>query len=34
VTSSTFEKAILLVPPAPLLRRFGDTTIPSEPDDS
>ncbi len=28
VTTATFEKADLLVPPAPLLRRFGELTIP------
>lgn len=28
VTATTFEKADLLVPPAPLLKAFGDTTIP------
>ncbi len=28
VSGSTFEKADLLIPPAPLLKKFGDTTIP------
>ena len=28
VTAATFEKADLLVPPAPLLKKFGDATIP------
>ena len=28
VTASTFEKAELLVPPAPLLKKFGGATIP------
>jgi type I restriction enzyme S subunit len=28
VTAATFEKADLLIPPAPLLNKFGDTTIP------
>jgi type I restriction enzyme S subunit len=28
VTATTFEKADLLVSPAPLLKTFGDTTIP------
>jgi type I restriction enzyme S subunit len=28
VTASTFEKADLLVPPAPQLKKFGDATIP------
>jgi type I restriction enzyme S subunit len=28
VTATTFEKADLLVPPAPLLKMFGDATIP------
>ncbi len=28
VTAATFEQANLLVPPAPLLKKFGDTTIP------
>ena len=28
VTASTFEKADLLVPPAPLLKKFGEATIP------
>lgn len=28
VTAATFEKANLLVPPAPLLKKFGDATIP------
>jgi type I restriction enzyme S subunit len=29
VTAATFEKADLLVPPAPLLKKFGDATIPT-----
>lgn len=29
VSAATFEKADLLVPPVPLLKRFGDATIPS-----
>ena len=29
VTASTFEKADLLIPPAPLLKRFGEATIPA-----
>lgn len=28
VTAATFEKADLLIPPAPLLKKFGDATIP------
>ena len=28
VSGSTFEKADLLIPPAPLLKKFGDATIP------
>ena len=28
VTAATFEKAALLIPPAPLLKKFGDATIP------
>lgn len=28
VSGATFEKADLLIPPAPLLKKFGDTTIP------
>lgn len=28
VSGATFEKAALLVPPAPLLKKFGDATIP------
>ncbi|MHB1301220.1 MAG: restriction endonuclease subunit S [Burkholderiales bacterium] len=28
VTATTFEKADLLIPPAPLLKKFGDVTIP------
>jgi type I restriction enzyme, S subunit len=28
VTATTFEKADLLIPPAPLLKQFGDATIP------
>lgn len=28
VTAATFEKADLLIPPPPLLKKFGDTTIP------
>jgi type I restriction enzyme S subunit len=28
VTAATFEKADLLIPPAPLLKQFGDATIP------
>jgi type I restriction enzyme S subunit len=27
VTATTFEKADLIIPPAPLLQRFGDATI-------
>lgn len=29
VTAATFEKAALLVPPGPLLERFGDATLPT-----
>ena len=28
VTAATFEKAVLLIPPSPLLKRFGDATLP------
>jgi type I restriction enzyme S subunit len=28
VSGSTFEKADLLIPPAPLLKKFGDATVP------
>jgi type I restriction enzyme S subunit len=28
VSGATFEKADLLIPPAPLLKKFGDATIP------
>lgn len=28
VTATTFEKACLLIPPAPLLKKFGDATLP------
>lgn len=28
VTAATFEKAALLIPPAPLLKKFGEATIP------
>jgi type I restriction enzyme S subunit len=28
VTAATFEKADVLIPPAPLLKKFGDATIP------
>jgi type I restriction enzyme S subunit len=28
VSGATFEKTDLLIPPAPLLKKFGDATIP------
>ena len=28
VTAATFEEAVLVIPPSPLLKRFGDATIP------